>query len=121
MGNRLSPALVVITLISTLLLGGCSGIKSPPHPLRDGYDVGDLYRSLDRRVDRLSQLEKAYCKEKDPLAKRLLLLTIRQIIPEYPERGICTFYIYPLAETDGLDRLAFGLSVGTIIGYFILL
>jgi hypothetical protein len=110
-----------LALVGLFLASGCAGIKSPPHPLRDGYDVGDMYRSIDRRIDRLAQLEKAYCQEKDPLAKRLLLITIRQVAPGYPEKGICTFYMKPLANVDGLDKLTFGLSVGTLIGYLVLL
>lgn len=76
-------------LLAACLMAGCSSLSSKPHPLKDGYDLGDGVLSIYYRVDQVKALEARYCAESDPLARRILLTAIQRIAPKYPDEGIC--------------------------------
>lgn len=70
-----------------LLLGGCTAVHTP---LDDGYDPGDVGRTVFGGAAHLLSLRQAYCTEGDYLARQGLLLAIRQVAPAYPRDGLCT-------------------------------
>ncbi|MYL22544.1 hypothetical protein GLV89_01840 [Halomonas alkaliantarctica] len=70
-----------------VLLTSCAGVTTP---LDDGYEVGDVSRTVYGGAAHLAALRAAYCQSGDPLVRQAMLLSIRAIASHYPEEGLCT-------------------------------
>ncbi|MCG7598864.1 hypothetical protein MHM84_03635 [Halomonas sp. McH1-25] len=79
-----------IALLALLLLAGCASIKTP---IDADYQFGDTTGSL-------LALQHDYCVEGDMIARQLLLMSARALIPDYPPSGLCTDLIEVLSDAS---------------------
>lgn len=91
--------LVLLIIMTMVILTGC---QSNPR-FDDGYDFGDVTLTGADKVVEVVRLRHLYCSEQDPLIRAVLLASIRSIVPDYPERGICTSLLERL-DLEGYDE-----------------
>lgn len=79
-----------LTIAAAFALTGCANITSP---VDNDYEFGDTTGSL-------LALQHAYCVEGDMIARQLLLMSARALIPDYPPSGLCTDLIEVLSDAS---------------------
>lgn len=73
-----------IVFLLTLFLLGCDSLD---RELDDGYQFGDISKAA---LSDVKHLRDAYCIEKDPAIKKVIIASIRLKLPGYPEEGMCS-------------------------------
>ena len=80
-----------------MLITGCASIETP---LDDGYQPGDVGRTVYGGAGRILQLQHEYCQNGDLLAREMLLYFVRSAVPGYPVDGLCTDLIAVIREAS---------------------
>lgn len=88
---------LILALALIVASAGCESLRTP---LDDGYQFGDLSRTVYGGAAHIAALRTAYCQSGDPLVRRGLLLSIHAVAPNYPEDGVCTDLLETLSDAS---------------------
>jgi hypothetical protein len=108
---------LVFVFILLVGLGGCVSMPYSPHPLADGYQFGDLTKSVKRRIQRMALIEQRYCETNKVVIRKFVVEQVRAFVPAYPEEGLCGYYV----QSDNLTILPMALSLGALVSGVVLI